>query len=413
MLDYKLFSETAVYRVMAYIGVVLLSSAFILCHADIRSSQSMLSYLVFILLPFGGHIFLNGEARCVKTLVLLFVFLFISSFVSYGFSNDLSSNAFRPHWIYLLSIGAMGVVLSTRPSSRWMLLIIAISLLGSTYVVFSEITTRGTRGSIEHGAPIFFGNLSLLSGIFCFWVVGYFIQKKKWLNALLLFIGLFLGILASIWSETRGGWLYFSLFMLIVTILSYLSIIPKVYFWISLGLTLTFLSFVLLIDKGQRLGELLLTMKTWLNGSPIATSAGLRIEFWKVAWETGMQHPIFGAGYSGFMDMKAKMVADGLVLSDTLHFKHAHNDLLWIFATQGLVGITALLSLYGWLLRYYFLACRSPKFYYHALIGITIVTGFFIFGLSESFLSLKLGVGYFVISNCFLVAWIERHRTLA
>ena len=72
----------------------------------------------------------------------------------------------------------------------------------------------------------------------------------------------------------------------------------------------------------------------------------LRLKAWGPVWRTGVDYFPVGSGSGSFVTAFKQAEPDGLVRPTYLN--HAHNDLLEVFVTDGLVGLALLAAAIGW-----------------------------------------------------------------
>lgn len=195
--------------------------------------------------------------------------------------------------------------------------------------------------------PIQFGNLSILFSIFC--LCGFLSILKGGCKILMLALalGFLFGALASVLSQSRGGW-----FALSVTIIVMIAILIK-----RFGFSARIALFVLMISASCLLLFYFTTLEIvldrflftyqnlygyFVNGN-INTSVGLRLEMWRFGWHEGLRFPWFGAGTAQMIADKSQWLSDGKIAS----YAHLHNEYIDAFAKKGLLGLVAVLLLFG------------------------------------------------------------------
>jgi len=77
------------------------------------------------------------------------------------------------------------------------------------------------------------------------------------------------------------------------------------------------------------------------------TATGSRLAFWMHAWRLGVAHPWLGAGQRGYEQSQLAAVARQEMPSMSVHFNHAHNEWLDMFAKRGLLGVCGLVMFYA------------------------------------------------------------------
>lgn len=397
-------------------GFFLISFVFVFIHLNSSSAQSQLTYLPWLLLILiSPFLFVKKK---VYSPVLTFsvvtgVYLFFSA-ISYQLSGDFIPKGgkkwFDGHWVFLfpLSFLLLTAVSSWSFRVRYLSVMLIVSVFAGLVVVFTDMLSGASRG-YSHGRPIPFGNFGLLSGLLCL-VLSFDRNTFSFRSRAILIISFFLGVAISIWSQTRGGWIFLLLVIIVFMIYSlvkYRSYRKHVLF--SFGLLFVFSIWIVSDDNivSNRISSATSDVSEYFNGGNKNTSVGLRFELWTVALTAFKEGKLFGVGPSGFNEVKNTMLDNGLVGSGVSSLLHAHNDFLWVLATKGIVGFLSYMAIYIWLLSFYLRASRFASSRYLAISGILVVSGYAVFSLSDIFMSLKLGIGYFVILNSLLIYLIS------
>lgn len=390
------------------IGLVLISICFLFMHLNSKPAQTQLTYLpmllpLFLLLP------LRKEVYKVEIQLLIFTCLiFISSLISYGAQGDILTQDFRSHWTYLLVFGVLSVLIQTRITKKYLYTILILSGILVLYNVGIEYFNNGYRGSQTHGKPIFFGNIALTTGLVS--LVLSLDKNQKLRVRILLLLAALLGVTGSIWSQTRGGWVFFILFLSFFIVRQMATAQNKRKSFLLAACSLIAICLITLpfIHKVEtRVNHAYSNVENYFSGKNVNTSLGLRFELWRVSMDQFMNDPLIGTARSGFLSIKNQMISEGSLTSTARSFEHAHSDLFWTMGTKGLLGLFSLYGLYLFLLRFYYISSQNKEVRFYALSGLTVVTGYMVYGLSESFFSMKLGIGYFLIINLVLIRLIS------
>lgn len=396
------------FKVINGIGLILIAICFIFIHFNSKPAQTQLTYLplllpLFFLLPLKKIIYLN------ELKFLCFVgLIFISSCISYGFQGDIFTQDFRSHWTYLLVFGVFSVFVQKELTKKYLFGIVIIASTMVAYDVYVEYMNHGVRGFNTHGKPIFFGNIALTTGLISF-ILSLDKKNNWWVRGLLL-LSAIAGVAGSIWSQTRGGWIFLILFSVVFLFGYIISANNKKNSLLFGGgfliiLFLTALPFSAAIES--RLGYAYSNIEAYFSGGNANTSVGLRFELWRVSIEQFSNNPIVGSARSGFLAIKENMLSNKTIATKANILEHAHSDIFWTLGTKGLLGVISLYALYVLLLRFYYLNTKNMASRPYAWSGLTVVLSYFIYGLSESFFSMKLGIGYFIIINLVLIRLIS------
>lgn len=195
--------------------------------------------------------------------------------------------------------------------------------------------------------PIIFGNLSLLMAIISVAGMPYFWGQRRWLIALPV-LAAAMGLLASLLSGSRGGWLALPATGLLF-IMFWRKQIKAWQFFIA-GIALTIIAttayFTPQLGIQGRIDSAVLGTKEYFQNHVATSSAGERLDMWKAAWFVFRNHPIFGAGPSGYLKEKQALIDSGIIVPNVSSYSHPHNEYLAALAYRGLIGLLALLLIF-------------------------------------------------------------------
>lgn len=396
------------FKVINGIGLLLIAICFVFIHFNAKPAQTQLTYLplllsLLFLLPVKKIIYVNE----LKFLCLVGL-IFMSSCISYGLQDDIFTQDFRSHWTYLLVFGVFSVFIQSELTKKYLLWIVLISSIMVAYDVYIEYTRHGIRGFQTHGKPIFFGNIALTTGLVSF-ILALDKENNWWVRGLLL-LSATAGVAGSIWSQTRGGWIFLILFSALFLCGHIINADnKKKSILLGIGAIVLLCLIALPFSKAieSRLNYAYSNIENYFSGGNANTSIGLRFELWRVSIEQFSQNPLLGSARSGFLNIKDEMISEKVIASKAAVLEHAHSDIFWTLGTKGLLGLMTLYAFYLFLLRFYYLNLKNKEIRLYALSGLTVVVSYTVYGLSESFFSMKLGIGYFIIINLVLIRLIS------
>jgi O-antigen ligase len=121
------------------------------------------------------------------------------------------------------------------------------------------------------------------------------------------------------------------------------------------------------------------------KSAAVVSSTGTRLELWKTASIIFSEHPVFGIGSGQFKQALKEKIDSGEIEKVHLH-THVHNEPLQILVITGIVGLLAYLTLYGGMAYYFYhslLNTGNLRVRYLSFVGIMIIGGFFMFGLTN------------------------------
>lgn len=252
--------------------------------------------------------------------------------------------------------------------------------------------------------PIYFGNISLLLGLLGL-LSGLKLARRHgalgW--SLLGWFAMLCGLLASVLSMSRGGWVALP-FLLLIVVASAWARRQK---GRLIGIVGVFLAGIL-VAQTLMPGDVLrhrvgLAYTALLSFDPNASqdSVGYRLRMWKHALDVTVEHPLFGAGPGSYV-----FETEGGI---SPRFRHAHSDYFNAAANLGLLGLLALLFSYAYPAWRFFRLSRSvePWRAEIALGGLLVVTGYAIFSLTDVMFYRSIGTVFYLGTVTLLLALAE------
>ncbi|MBB2932714.1 O-antigen ligase family protein [Paraburkholderia silvatlantica] len=259
--------------------------------------------------------------------------------------------------------------------------------------------------------PIHFGDLALALGILSAIALNWW-RKDSVLWRALKIAGLFGGLAASLLSGARGGWAAIPLVALLVVWelgrskpLHWKVLMPVV---VALLLGLVY---GLSGTVRDRVNSVSSDLTQYTQGHR-DTSVGIRLQLYEAAATLIAEHPVLGLGGDGFRDKMTSMAKQGALTPTAAAFGEGevHNELLAYMANYGIVGGLALLGIY--IVPAVFFAARlksaSRTTRRTALMGLSFVLMFFVFGLTVETFDLKSTVSFYATMLAVLAAITER-----
>ncbi|UQB42430.1 O-antigen ligase family protein [Thiomicrospira microaerophila] len=294
-----------------------------------------------------------------------------------------------------------------KPSLFWLGVVIGSFLTGlhSLYIIVLLDLTRVDLGYTHH---IQFGNIALLLGLVSLAGLGWAAeQKDKVFWTALLVVGFLFGLLASLLSGTRGGWVAIPFALLII----YRGLSTS-FRWRQVVLGSGALFFVGLFAYLQpvlgvkdRVDLAVQEVGAYYQSGEVATSVGARLEMWRGALIIGQENPVYGVGDGGYQQRKFELIELGELDGFVAQFGHPHNEYLERFVKFGLVGLLSLLLLYFLPLRVFlsfFNDTRSSVRAY-ATAGAVLCVCYIDFSFTQSFFAHNSGV--MVFAFMLIIIW--------
>ncbi|AOF53405.1 RfaL protein [Rodentibacter caecimuris] len=250
------------------------------------------------------------------------------------------------------------------------------------------------------------GDIAMSLGLFSFVIGLYFWQKSHKKIAALCIIASFGGVLGSILSTARGGWVALPV-MLMVVLWIYRRSLSKRFFLSLIGMFAVVVVGVSQMPNSRVMERLSLIQYDIVRyeKNNANTSLGLRFEMWKSAVGMIKEKPVLGWGEQGATEKRKQDVETKVVAGHIGQFTHAHNQYLDDFSKRGIVGLIAFLAilfvpLFQFKRR---LNSSSLETKLIASLGIVHIFSVMIYCLSQGFFAHNSGnIFYFFLTIVFL-----------
>ena len=259
------------------------------------------------------------------------------------------------------------------------------------------------------------GDISMSLGIFSLIIALYAYQKREVKLTVLSVIGGLCGIVGSLLSTARGGWIALPL-LLIIILWIYRHSLSKRFF-------LTFFGIIAVASVGisqmpnnriiERIDVARKDIQLYLDNNDGNTSLGARFEMWKSAIAMAKEKPLFGWGIQGATEKRKQETKEKVATGNIGQFTHAHNQYLDDLSKRGIVGLLALLAVLFIPLRTFMknLKTANNEIKLIATLGVAHILSVMVYGLSQGFLVHNSGtIFYFFLTIVFYTAIRTRQK---
>lgn len=289
------------------------------------------------------------------------------------------------------------------------------ALAAAGYAIFDPHIWGGDTGIARIGTsfvnPIHFGDIALSLGIIP--LFGIICCEKNsraapWLHLSFALFAASAGVYASVLSGSRGGWVALPVFLILAYIINREKILIPAALVISIIFSIIFLiGYEKIPEIQQRINLIHDNIHAFDQGNE-NTSIGVRFQLWRVALMIFVDHPIFGVGMGGFKELMTPLQQAGYLTPLAADFgrQEVHNEVLSRLSQLGMIGFTAILSVYavpGWMF-WGRLHAPTPESRSAARMGLAFVVGFFIYGLTVETFDLTMTAAFYAITIVVLLA---------
>ncbi|MFM0328321.1 O-antigen ligase family protein [Paraburkholderia strydomiana] len=246
--------------------------------------------------------------------------------------------------------------------------------------------------------PIHFGDIALAMGALSVLSLNWW--RKDGLPVRIVKVaGLLAGLAASMLTGSRGGWVAIPIVTIIVL---YVRSRAKSRKWkVLFPLTIAVLIagvYGFSPTVRDRIGDVSSDFVMYTHGNK-DTPLGIRLQLYEASIHIVKSHPLLGLGGDGFRNSMQSFANSGLITpaAAQLGRGEVHNQLFAYMTDYGIVGGLAVLAIYvvpgGIFWRR--LSAPSEPARRAALMGLTFIVCFLIFGLSVETFDLKMTVSFY------------------
>lgn len=279
------------------------------------------------------------------------------------------------------------------PTPDWLWLGVCCGGVSAGLIAIYERVFIGLSRADNGINAIPFGNLSLLMGALSLVSGVYFIQKRTRFHYSLISFAMcaaFLGVLASLLSGTRGGWIAIPFLAVLLFSATNNLIKPKTR---NVSLIVTILCVVAIIAYPSsgiwlRIEAIFDDINQYFINDNADTSLGTRFELWRAGWSMFIDNPIMGVGESGVQEILPSLVEREIAFERGSVLPQLHSDIIDTLARRGLLGVASLLLMYmvfaSTFAKKALKANDNVNIKLLAVSGMMVIIAFFDFGLSQS-----------------------------
>lgn len=249
---------------------------------------------------------------------------------------------------------------------------------------------------------ILFGNMALVCGLVSMAGLAWAWHRPtptRWAWWLLFGVGAVGGVMASVLSGTRGGWLALPLAGLVF----YRVYIGHWAGWkqavLAVGVFMLLVSAYALPHTGvqTRVASAVEETRDYWQGHPHG-SIGVRLELYRVTLGLIAQRPLTGYRQAEYQNALQTLQQKGDISPQVARHWHAHNDLLNAWVRYGVLGLLGVMLLYAWPLWWFSRSSlwQQPTQRPLVLAGLLLPILFIDFGLSYAFFAYPVVVASYV-----------------
>lgn len=358
--------------------------------------------LVLVTLTKWKHLRFDKSDLFIAATFLLYFFTSLFYMFYHGEGGGFSD---KPGKI-ALSLFALCFIARFKPDREKVLISIALGAIVAAISAHTqlalELTNRAFDYKISHGFhSIQSGDIAMSLGVFSFISGLYFIKKypnknMTWLLFLFAALG---GISASILSQSRGGWLFSPIIILLVYLFNRSHFKPKHNLSLVIGLLCLFtFHSETIVNRVESTSQ---DIEKSINSEP-GTPTGIRLQLWEFSILVAAERPLTGYSKAERMELMDRYIAKGKVSNVIKGIDRAHNQFLEELVTKGGLGLVVFCSLFAVPLWLYWKNWKNQSdidllSHTYALLGIAHVLLTASYSLTQHFFTFSSGAIFYAL----------------
>ncbi|TDQ56519.1 O-antigen ligase [Mesocricetibacter intestinalis] len=379
----------------------LLVSAFFMLQVCIKGGYNYspvllmvfgLGYLLYFRLIKKASWRLSSDERWLAFSYVVYFAVFVLSFwLHEGRLKELDNPS---RIIFMLPLLLLFSRFPLSPKGLWYAMPAAGIVAGicALFDVFYRQQPMAFAGRIMH---IQGGDISMSIGMFSLAIGIYFFIRKRPMLMIFALVGALCGVMGSILSTARGGWI--GLPVIIGFILwAYRQSLSKTFFisiFTLMALALTTMALIPQTRVTDRLEQARHEIQVYMERQDGSTSVGARFDMWKSALLMAREKPLLGWGEEGVSFERKAQHERGLIGKYAAQFNHAHNQYLDDLSKRGILGLLTLMAIFLIPLRFFlrYVGASSAELKTLGVMGSVHVLSVMFYCISQGFFTHNSG----------------------
>lgn len=386
------------------------------------------NYFVFILLIMAIiHLVTTPRANqtddcpiATWTISLTLASPILAIFFSQLFRGEFTSTAFDGPSRFLLAVPVF-LYLKNRSFNftkiiEWIIPLSLIICLGAYLLNPAASETWGGRAASYFVDTITFGVYCLILGFICLASIKINDDKESTLLTLLKVIGIAIGFYIAIQSQSRSAW---TAALGLLVALSFIKLHKKhplaPWVMVAIGLLVMISAYFLMPALQMRIGTAIHEINSYINGTNLDTSVGIRISMIRIAIHLIIESPLSGFK-DGVMPALNSIPSIQPFYSELLDYvmteSGTHTEILAQGVRSGIFGLISSIALFvapGFLF-WKRLNHQNSQIRAAALLGFVLVLGLFIAALTIQVYNLKYTSSFYALMIAALSAQVLQDK---
>lgn len=242
----------------------------------------------------------------------------------------------------------------------------------------------------------------------------WFSINKNGLGILYIVFSVF-GLVASILSGARGGWVSFPFCILFILACYYKNLNKKALLLIISIFTISILIFITRaeFEFAERYSSAKTDVKNYFEKGIKNSSQGARLDMWENGIIAINEKPLLGHGNLGYDQFRDRQIR-AQKMAETSSFNSLHNQYLEAFVKRGIIGFTALMVILIVPLAIFIQRLKSNNNYTKsiAVLGIVHIISHMFFFLTQSFFTHTSGTIFYFFMLILLYHAIKQKENI-
>ncbi|KMV30522.1 hypothetical protein AB733_11175 [Photobacterium swingsii] len=291
----------------------------------------------------------------VQMIISAFVLYFSLFVLSMIMKNGDFSEVDMPSRV-ILSIPVLLAAIKHPPKVNWVLngFVIGAVIAGCIALIHTEYLNqhRAFWGNdsiywLKGYMAIQSGNMAMSLGMISLVISVFYLKFNKYFLAVFAVTGAILGILGSLLSGSRGGWIFLPIALI------YLIYVNRDVFSLKktslLVISVLFVGYTAMHlnpEVTSRVSQSIQNVQDYTSNKNTYTSVGIRFQLWESAINSFSHYPVFGAGYKERLVLRKEFAESGAIEQSVGNNNtHSHNQYLEDLSVRGSLGFLALLGI--------------------------------------------------------------------
>lgn len=322
---------------------------------------------------------------------------------------------------FILAIPVLILLINSRFPVEWLWYGVVLANIPTFALAYYEAYLTNSPSANGGIVPIMFGDISLMMGIMSLVAALRFYYVNRPVFSLIAVISACMGLVSSILSLSRGGWVAAPFIFVFLAYYSHNLINKKISILAFTAIFSVILISLALPQTGMkpRIDQAINDISSYFDKTKQDGPVGIRLELWKASIEMAKESPILGVGEYHSIEFKKKMVSSGQLQPYAVHYEHAHNEFLDALGLRGLIGLLLLIAIYLVPLSLFLKRIKDSKLStetrMYAIGGAIIPLCYIFFGLTQSMFSHNIGVMMYAFPILYFWAatkWSEQKTTV-